>query len=93
MLVHLENANIASVAQSKPRIIANCNVFGVHVLAPKYATIPLFLMGYCPLEHWKKVGPKKKKAVFGWQIIKKYTFSALDGCKTLKNAFYARFYF
>ncbi len=86
MLAHLENANIATVAQSKQHIVANPNVFCV--LVPKYATIPLFLMGYCPLEHWKKIGSRKKKAVF-WM----YTFSASDRSNTLKNAFYARFYF
>ncbi len=91
MLAHLENANIATVAQIKPHIIANCNAFGV--LVPKYATIPLFLMGYCPLEHCGKFGPKKKKAVFGWQILKKCIFSALDRSETFKNGFYARFYF
>ncbi len=89
MFAHLGNANIATVAQSKPHIIANCNVFSV--LSPKYATIPLFLMGYCALEHWKKVDKKKKKAVFNGKSSNKYTFS--ERSETLKNVFYARFYF
>ncbi len=62
ILAHLENANIATVAQSKQHIVANCSVFGE--LVPKYATIPLLLTGYCPLEHWKKIGPKKEKSCF-----------------------------
>ncbi len=91
MLAHRENTNIATVAQSKPHIIAKCNVFGV--LVPKYATIPLFLMGYCPLERCKKFGSKRKNCVFGWQIIKKYAFPASERSKTFKNVFNARFYF
>ncbi len=64
MLTHLGNANIATLAQSKLYVIASCNVIGVS--APKYATIFLFLMGYCPLEHCKKIGPKREKLFFGW---------------------------
>ncbi len=91
ILARLGHANIATVAQSKPHVVTNRNVFGV--LVPKYATIPLFFMGYRPLEHWRKYWTKKEKAVVLWQIIKKYTFSASDRSNTLKNAFYARFYF
>ncbi len=62
MLARLENANSATVAQSKPHIVANCNVFGVSV--PKYATIPLFSWGtaHSNIER-KKIDPKEK-AVF-----------------------------
>ncbi len=72
MLGHLENVNSAAVGQRKPHIVANRNVFGV--LVPKYATITLFLMGYCPLEHWKKIGPKKKKALFYGKSSKSILF-------------------
>ncbi len=41
----------------------------------------------------KKLNQKRKKAVFGWQIIKKCTFSASDRSKTFKNGQYARFHF
>ncbi len=83
MLAHLENANIATVAQSKQHIVANCNVFGV--LVPKYATIPLVLMGYCPLEHWKQIGSKKEKAVFWMVNHQKVYFSASDCSKPSKS--------
>ncbi len=87
MYAHLENENIATVAQSKQHIIPNCNVFDV--LSPKYATMPLFLLEYTAhLNIGKKLEQKRKKLFLGWQIIKKYTFSALGRSKTFKNAFY-----
>ncbi len=90
MLAHLGNANIATVAQNKRRIVANCNVFGV--LGLKYATIACFSV--LPTRTMQKNWIKKEKNCFiGWQIIKKHTFPASDRSKTFKNTFYARFYF
>ncbi len=83
MLAHLENANIATVAQSKPHIVAKCSVYGV--LVPKYATIPLFLMGCCPLEHWKKFGPKKKKAFFWMANHQKVYFFGIRPLENLQK--------
>ncbi len=89
MLAHLENANIATVACSKQATYC-CKLQRIQRISAQYATIPLFFMGYCPLEHWKIIGSKKTKAVF---LMANHQRVSSDRSKTLKNAFYARFYF